>query len=137
MSEREATGDFEYLFDDTPDESAFDALQEKMMANHADPANRQAGRQAFARFVETGDAAAFQATDGLRADRSIARIETAPGGEGYQVEIHAETPGRSPARRRLMTRGTVELRPNHPGGLSRAEGPGSDRAIVHKATPSC
>lgn len=43
-------------------QSAFDALQEKVMANHADPANRQAGRQAFARFVETGDAAAFQAT---------------------------------------------------------------------------
>jgi hypothetical protein len=43
-------------------QSAFDALQAKVMASHADPANRQAGRQAFARFVETGDAAAFQAT---------------------------------------------------------------------------
>jgi Spy/CpxP family protein refolding chaperone len=43
-------------------QSAFDALQPKVMAMHADRANRQAGRQAFARFVETGDAAAFQAT---------------------------------------------------------------------------
>jgi Spy/CpxP family protein refolding chaperone len=43
-------------------QSAFDALQAKVMANHADPANRQAGRAALARFVETGDAAAFQST---------------------------------------------------------------------------
>lgn len=35
MSEREATGDFEYLFDDTPDESAFDALPEPQFDDQA------------------------------------------------------------------------------------------------------
>lgn len=41
MSEREATGDFEYLFDDTPDESTVDALPEPQaddqVADDAEP----------------------------------------------------------------------------------------------------
>lgn len=42
--------------------AAFDALQAKVAATRADASARGAGRQAFARFVETGDAAAFQAS---------------------------------------------------------------------------
>lgn len=42
--------------------AAFNALQAKWNANAGAPANRQAHRQALAKFIETGDATAFQAT---------------------------------------------------------------------------
>lgn len=42
--------------------AAFNALQAKWNANAGAPANRQAHRQALAKFIETGDATAFQTT---------------------------------------------------------------------------
>ncbi|MFN3431383.1 MAG: Spy/CpxP family protein refolding chaperone [Candidatus Sericytochromatia bacterium] len=43
-------------------QAAFNTLQAKLNAMAGNPANRQAHRQALARFIETGDATAFQAT---------------------------------------------------------------------------
>lgn len=52
----------------TADQKAkYDALQAKIKAQRADAAGRQAGKQAFVRFIETGDAAAFQAS--MKANR--------------------------------------------------------------------
>lgn len=42
--------------------AAFNALQAKFNATAGTPANRQTHRQALAKFIETGDATAFQAT---------------------------------------------------------------------------
>lgn len=85
--------------------------------------------------VLDGRAAAFQGTEGLRADRGVARIAAGEREGTYRIEVHLEREGSGPERRDFTTRGTVELRPHRPGGLSRCDAAGSDLALVRRGFP--